>query len=76
MLMGRKKINLRTERLSLGIKQKEMAEYLSLNVRHYRAIELGESNGSMGVWRKLSEFFDRSIDYLSVEEDCYCARDD
>lgn len=56
--------NLKRERNEAEMTQIEVAEYLNITVRQYIAIETGTSDGSIKVWRKLSELFHKKIDYL------------
>ena len=52
---------LRKER---GIKQKEMAQLLGCEVRHYQRIEYGEINIPSLMLKKLADHFGVSADYL------------
>lgn len=49
--------NLRNARLEKGMTQKQVAEYLNVIERHYKAIEYGERLGSIDVWDKLEDLF-------------------
>lgn len=60
--------NLKTARKKADLKQTEVAKYLGITVRQYIAIETGTSDGSIKVWRKLSELFHKTIDYLLEQE--------
>lgn len=60
--------NLKTERKKADLKQAEVAKHLGITVRQYQAIEAGTSDGSVKVWRKLSELFHKPIDYLLAQD--------
>lgn len=60
--------NLKTERKKADLTQREVAKYLGITVRQYNAIETGTSDGSIKVWRKLSELFHKPIDYLLAQD--------
>ncbi len=60
--------NLKTERKKADLTQTEVAKHLGITVRQYQAIEAGTSDGSIKVWRKLSELFHKPIDYLLEQE--------
>lgn len=60
--------NLKTERKKADLTQREVANYLGITVRQYSAIETGTSDGSIKVWRKLSELFHKPIDYLLAQD--------
>lgn len=48
---------LKEARQKAGMTQKEVAEYLNVIERHYKAIEYGERLGSIDVWDKLEDLF-------------------
>ncbi len=60
--------NLKTERKKADLKQAEAAKYLGITVRQYARLEAGTSDGSIKVWRKLSELFHKPIDYLLAQD--------
>lgn len=49
--------NLRKARIDKGMTQKQVADYLNVIERHYKAIEYGERLGSIDVWDKLEDLF-------------------
>ncbi|MCI9357222.1 MAG: helix-turn-helix transcriptional regulator [Lachnospiraceae bacterium] len=49
--------NLKEARHKAGMTQKQVAEYLNVIERHYKAIEYGERLGSIDVWDKLEDLF-------------------
>lgn len=59
-----KRQNLISTRKNKGYTQKEIAKQVKVTERHYRTLEAGTSNGSMKVWHRLSELFDKPIDFL------------
>jgi transcriptional regulator with XRE-family HTH domain len=64
----KRKINLVNERESHGLTQSEMAGILGITLHQYGSIERGGSEGSMRVWKELSNYFNRPIDYLIREQ--------
>lgn len=48
--------------------QEEVAIFLDVTPRHYRALEAGTSDGSVKVWRQLAELFGTKIDCLLSQE--------
>lgn len=44
--------------------QEEVATFLDVTPRHYRALEAGSSDGSVKVWRQLARLFGTKIDCL------------
>lgn len=50
--------NLRKSRTDKNMTQKQVAEYLNVIERHYKAIEYGERLGSIDVWDKLEDLFE------------------
>lgn len=56
--------NLRQLREDRDLKQKEIAEYLSLHQTTYSDYELGELNIPVTVLHKLADFYNVSVDYL------------
>ena len=49
--------NLKEARQKAGMTQKQVAEYLGVIERHYKAIEYGERLGSIDIWDKLEDLF-------------------
>jgi len=49
--------NLKEARQKAGMTQKQVAEYLKVIERHYKAIEYGERLGSIEIWDKLEDLF-------------------
>ncbi len=49
--------NLKEARQRAGMTQKDVAEYLNVIERHYKAIEYGERLGSIDIWDKLEDLF-------------------
>lgn len=48
---------LKEARQKAGMTQRQVAEYLGVIERHYKAIEYGERLGSIDVWDKLEDLF-------------------
>lgn len=46
---------LKEARAAAGLTQQQMAEKLSVGLRHYKKIESGESEGSIRVWDTLED---------------------
>lgn len=65
----KQKRNLITERKLHKLTQKQAAERIGVTTRQYQNLEAGTSDGSMKVWRKLSDLFDQPIDYLLAQVD-------
>lgn len=53
--MAREK--LKEARNKAGMTQKQVAEYLNVIERHYKALESGERLGSIKIWDKLEDLF-------------------
>jgi len=51
------RLALKQARKAKGMTQDFMATHLSVNPRHYKKIESGESLGSIEIWDKLEDFF-------------------
>ena len=62
------KINLTKLRLSGQLKQCDMAKYLNITTRHYRALEAGTSDGSVKIWQQLAHKLNTTIDHLLEQE--------
>lgn len=54
-MMGRE--NLKNARKKTGMTQKQVANYLRIDIRHYKAMELGERLGSIDLWDSLEDLF-------------------
>lgn len=50
--------NLRKARTDKNMTQKQVAEYLNVIERHYKAIEYGERLGSIDLWDELEDLFE------------------
>ena len=61
--------NLRKARMKAGLTQADVARLAGLGLRQYKAIEYGESNGSVDVWKRLRSIFRKPIDYLLEQEE-------
>lgn len=59
---------LKAARKKADLTQTEVAKHLRITVRQYQAIEAGTSDGSIKVWRKLSELFHETIDSLLAQD--------
>jgi DNA-binding helix-turn-helix protein len=59
---------LKAVRKEVDLTQIEVAKRLGITVRQYQAIEAGTSDGSIKVWRKLSELFHETIDNLLAQD--------
>lgn len=62
------RINLINERKKKQLTQTETAEFAGISTRQYQALEAGTSEGSIKVWKKLSDLFKQTIDYLLAQE--------
>ena len=60
--------NLIAERKLNNLTQEHTAIKIGVTVRHYQALEAGTSKGSVDVWEKLRNLFNKSIDYLLEQE--------
>ena len=49
--------NLKKARQAAGMTQQQVAEYLEVTLRHYKAIEYGERLGSIEIWDNLESLF-------------------
>ena len=61
--------NLITERKTKRLTQKELAKILNITEQHYQRLEAGTSEGSVPIWKTLSELFDCTINYLLEQND-------
>lgn len=59
--------NLITARKDAGLTQTETAKRIGITTRQYLAIERGQSDGSIKVWKQLKDLFHEPIDYLLEE---------
>ncbi len=60
--------NLINARKTKELTQEELARRLNITSRHYRALELGSSNGTIPIWKQLKQILDKSIDDLLEQE--------
>ncbi len=67
-------INLINLRETNNLKQKDVADYLFVSTRAYCHYENGERSVPIEVWKKLSAFYNKSIDYLCETNDDYNAK--
>ena len=58
------RINLIKARKEKCLTQKQTAQILEISERQYRKLEAGTSNGSIDIWRKLKDLFEKPIDCL------------
>lgn len=65
-MLGTRLKELRKER---GLTQQQVANVLSISARGYTYYELGTNEPSLSALKKLSDFFNCSIDYLVGRED-------
>lgn len=49
--------NLKNARKKAGMTQKQVADYLRVDIRHYKAMESGERLGAIDLWDKLEDLF-------------------
>ena len=56
--------NLIATRKENQLTQKQVANLLNITLRHYQSLEAGTSDGSIKVWKQLSNLFNKSLDYL------------
>ena len=49
--------NLKAARKAKGMTQQQVAEYLNIHERYYKAIESGERLGGIELWDKLEDLF-------------------
>ena len=47
--------NLKKARQDAGLTQKQVAEYLKIDIRYYKDVESGERLGSIWIWDKLED---------------------
>lgn len=52
--------NLKQARLDKGLTQQQVASYLRVGERYYKALEYGERTGSFNLWDKLEDLFNIS----------------
>lgn len=64
----KKNINLITLRQNQKLTQKDIATKLNISLKQYQRLEAGTSDGSIEVWRKLKEIFNKPIDFLLEQE--------
>ena len=60
---------LKEVRTSSGKKQREVAEYLGIQLRSYQAYEGGDREPDIDGLIALADFFDVSLDYLTGRKD-------
>ena len=60
--------NLIAERKLNNLTQDKTANLIGITPRHYKSLEAGTSNGSVTIWEKLRNLFNKSIDYLLEQE--------
>jgi transcriptional regulator with XRE-family HTH domain len=48
--------------------QQEVANFLNITIRHYKALEGGTSDGSVKIWQQLAQKFNTTVDYLLQQE--------
>ena len=48
---------LQKARRDAGLTQKNMADYLNISERYYKAMEYGERTGSIELWDRLEDLF-------------------
>jgi len=58
------RINLINARKSLGLTQLQVSKKVEISERHYQKLEAGTSNGSVEIWCKLKDLFNKPIDCL------------
>ncbi len=56
--------NLKLCRVNQGYTQKQFAELLKITETQYQRIELGKSDGSIKLWKKIKRLLAQSIDFL------------
>lgn len=61
--------NLINKRKARKLTQVETAQIIGITARQYKNIEAGTSNGSVKVWQKISELFEKPIDWLLEQTD-------
>ena len=49
--------NLKEARQRAGMTQQQVADYLGIGIRYYKAIESGEKLGGIEFWDKLEDLF-------------------
>ncbi len=67
---------LRDARISKKMTQKQVAEYLNIIERHYKAIEYGERLGSITVWDKLEDLFGINQRFLREISEIHLDKED
>lgn len=58
--------NLKEARVSKGMTQQQVADYLRITLRHYQRIESGATLGAIDLWDKLEDLF--SINQRKLRE--------
>lgn len=49
--------NLKDARMSEGMTQQQVADYLKIGIRYYQKIEVGDATGNFEIWDKLEDLF-------------------
>lgn len=62
------RLNLVNERRKKQLTQAETAKVISVTTRQYINLEAGTSDGSIKVWQKLKNLFNKPIDFLLEQE--------
>lgn len=60
--------NLIEARKKAQLTQTELAKQLSVSLRQYQSLEAGTSGGSIKVWQRLKELYEKPIDFLLEQE--------
>lgn len=60
--------NLIQTRKEAQLTQAELAVMLEVSEQHYQRLEAGTSGGSIKVWQRLKELYEKPIDFLLEQE--------
>lgn len=53
--------------------KEQVARALGVTVRHYNSLEAGTTDGSIKIWKRLSNLLNKPIDYLLQQTDEHSA---
>lgn len=68
-------VRLKEVRANSRMKQREVAEYLGVNIRTYQGYEMEKTEPSIQKLIALADYFDVSLDYLMGRSDVCIGRD-
>ena len=59
--------NLKNARKAAGLTQQQAAEYLNVTRSHYQMMEQGDRVGSVELWDKLEDLFNRFHKFITTK---------